>query len=555
MNDMRDGTDFHFDVSLSVLNHLGRNLYRSLSTILGEAISNSWDADASNVWISIDRANGGFIIKDDGLGMDKSDFQDKFLRIGYSKRKFGTTSARGRPLIGRKGIGKLALLSCAQTLTIVSRKADHDYVGGTIDNRDLDSAIKDDILPSKYTLRVPRFDALGRGLVDFPYGTLLVFEGLNNGIKNSVGFLKKTIALYFRFSLLDPEFRIFVDGDEISDRHLSDLADNTQFLWVVGQRADPFVSRLREAFQNSPQDHNEKSLNIAEATGFIASAKKPTNLKISDTGERVGVDLFVNGRLRERDILKHIPTARIVESYLYGQLHYDGLDDDIDRFTSSREGIVADDEKFKKFLALFRPLLAEIIEDWDKWRVQQNNNGDPDNDRLTSKARASFGLYAAVASDFSAVKPQAHKTKVKSWVEALSADAAFNFTSYAECFVAENLIRKYAQDRKIRLSKEATGDAAKWRTREAEAKEKGNISIIVRRETGDLYYLGMSELANLVDKGGLDLQKAHLSRDANEYKPMRDAVAHTGLLTDEAKKKLTAVYDNIKARIVALLSA
>ena len=38
------------------------------------------------------------------------------------------------------------------------------------------------------------------------------------------------------------------------------------------------------------------------------------------TEERAGVDLFVNGRLRERDILKHIPTAQIAESYLYGQV-------------------------------------------------------------------------------------------------------------------------------------------------------------------------------------------------------------------------------------------
>ena len=76
-------------------------------------------------------------------------------------------------------------------------------------------------------------------------------------------------------------------------------------------------------------------------------------LKIMTTDERVGVDLFVNGRLRERDILKHIPTARLVESYLYGQIHFDALDDNTDRFTSSREGIVADDPKYQRFLGSF----------------------------------------------------------------------------------------------------------------------------------------------------------------------------------------------------------
>ena len=46
---------FTFEISLSVLDHLGRNLYRSFTTVLGEAISNAWDADAENVYIDIDR--------------------------------------------------------------------------------------------------------------------------------------------------------------------------------------------------------------------------------------------------------------------------------------------------------------------------------------------------------------------------------------------------------------------------------------------------------------------------------------------------------------------
>src|SRR5215831_15660438 len=92
---------FTFDISLSVLNHLGRNLYRSFVTVLGEAISNSWDADANNVWIFIDKEKDRFIIKDDGEGMSADDFQNKFLKIGYSKRKDGSAKSKeGRPFIG-----------------------------------------------------------------------------------------------------------------------------------------------------------------------------------------------------------------------------------------------------------------------------------------------------------------------------------------------------------------------------------------------------------------------------------------------------------------------
>src|SRR5436189_6285709 len=93
-------SNFNFEISLSVLNHLGRNLYRNSITVLGEAISNSWDADAKNVWIAIDSRSGSFTIKDDGIGMDADDFQGKFLKIGYTKRAAGKMQPPGkRPFI------------------------------------------------------------------------------------------------------------------------------------------------------------------------------------------------------------------------------------------------------------------------------------------------------------------------------------------------------------------------------------------------------------------------------------------------------------------------
>src|SRR5207253_4438042 len=101
---MAQKAPFTFEISLSVLNHLGRHLYRSFATVLGEAVSNAWDADARNVRIYVDRDKNEFWIKDDGSGMSADDFQEKFLKIGYSKRKVGNRSPRRkRPYIGRKG--------------------------------------------------------------------------------------------------------------------------------------------------------------------------------------------------------------------------------------------------------------------------------------------------------------------------------------------------------------------------------------------------------------------------------------------------------------------
>jgi len=538
------------------LNHLGRNLYRSFATVLGEAISNSWDADARNVWIYLDPDNKGFWIKDDGIGMTADDFQDKFLKIGYSKRKGGKThSEKDRPFIGRKGIGKLALLSCANRISVISKLRGGEYDGGAIDDRELDAAITDDLTPKDYPLAPVDMADFAEFTKGHNHGTIIRFEDLKDGVNRSFDFLSKIIALYFRFSLLDKSFKIYLNDERITHKHLRQLADETEFLWTIGDYEDPYVGALERAFSKESSRHEERRLKIRGVTGFIASVKKPRHLKIMTTDERVGIDLFVNGRLREKDILKHVPTARIPESYLYGQIHFNGLDDNTDRFTSSREGIVADDPKYQAFLKRFRKSILKIVEEWDEWRRKHREDGDPDNESISKTERASRGLYNVVAQEYKPEERSKAADQVDRWVDELSGDAAFNFESYAECFISENLIRKYIQERGIPLSAEAKEEAAKWRNREVESKNKANISIKVRSGGGDLSYLSMDHLANLVDKPGDKLKEAALARDASEFKPMRDAVAHTALLTEHAKTRLRTVRDNIKARIKTLLSA
>jgi hypothetical protein len=429
-----------------------------------------------------------------------------------------------------------------------------DYIGGVIDNSELDHAITEDLTPKEYPLGKWSPKTFAKYTKGHRHGTIVYFEGVKKGIKASLPFLAKIIALYFRFSLLDPSFNIFLNSDEITHKHLQDLAEKTEFLWVIGDRVDPYVESLKSLFAEAPEDHETRNLKIAGVTGFIASVQRPRDLKIMTTEERVGIDLFVNGRLRERDILKHIPTARVAESYLYGQIHFDGLDDTTDRFTSSREGIVADDPKYMKFLETFRKkTILKVVEDWDKWRIRHREEGDPDNERLSKKERASLGLYGAVSKEYGLPKGKVNRGKVGGWVDDLSGDAVFNFESYADCFVSENLIRKYIKDRRIGLSKEAKAAAKQWREKEEASKGRGNISISIRREPTASTYLSMDDLANLVDKRD-PIKEACLARDANEYKPIRDAVAHTALLTDAAKQKLSSVRENIKGRVKTILA-
>lgn len=544
---------FTFEISLSVLDHLGRNLYRSFTTVLGEAISNAWDADANNVWIYFDRDDNSLLIKDDGMGMTTQDFQDKFLKIGYSKRRDGhTTSPNGRPFIGRKGIGKLALLSCAEKITIISKTSDTDYVGGTIDNSGLDQAIVDDLTPQQYQLGKYDLSPLEPQLTSHSKGTLIYFENLKEGIKNSLDYIKKILALYFRFSLLDDSFSIFVEGEKITLNQLDDLADRTEFLWRINELSDPYIddrlTKLKEPIKDIAVDTN------SGIKGFIASVSKPRDLKVIGTEERVGVDLFVNGRLRERDILKHIPTARLAENYFYGQIHCNELDDGDDRFTTSREGIVADDSKYKTLLGNIRQKLSEILDDWDIWRIKHRKEGDAENGRLSKKERSSSGLYNAVSEEYEPTPDSGNRQMIESWVDELSDDAIFNFGSYAESFLSENLVRRYIKEKNIKLDDAATQqEIRRWKDKEDRSKRQGNLSIDIRQSNNDIYFLDMEHLVRLADRAK-DGYPDTLLTDEKQFTPIRNAVMHTARLTDEAKRKLTSVYDNIKARIKNLLS-
>ncbi|SDW16209.1 Histidine kinase-, DNA gyrase B-, and HSP90-like ATPase [Albimonas donghaensis] len=550
---MSDGAPkpFHFEISLSVLNHLGRNLYRNFITVIAEAVSNSWDAEAQNVWIEIDKEGNTFSIKDDGLGMTAEDFQEKFLKIGYSKRKDGKKATdRGRPFIGAKGIGKLALLSCANRVSIYSKTTGAGYVGGVIDNADLDKAIKSDNTADQYPLEQPDLGRIEKLQQGHEHGTIIVFDATKEKLRSSPAHIRKMLAMSFKFSLHDKAFKIFVDGTEVSEADLGDLARATEFLWIVNGYTDGYVAAL-DRLKSSAVPKTTK-LGIR---GFLATVEKPRHLKITGTDERATVDLIVNGRIREKNLLRHIPTQRIVESYLYGQLHFDTMDrEGTDPFTSSREGVVEDDIQFQSLMDyLKRDLLPQIIDEWDGLRLDRGLEGDDENNRKTKKERKARELFSAAKDDYKLEDAEPNKDKVDRWLESLRDDAQYNLQAYADCFLSENLIRKYLVEKSIPLTPIATKDAADWKRRESENLKKANISWAIRTADDDLYYIDMDGLAVMAE-GSKSPQGPSLWLDAVNYKPVRNAVGHTGLLSAAGKTHLNQVFQNVRARIKNLLT-
>ena len=130
---------FSLTVDLNVLDHLADGLYSSVAAVLTEAVANAWDADAKTVHLDLDMDDDRIVIHDDGIGMDVKAVNERYLRVGYRRRgDSGETSKElDRPVMGRKGIGKLSLFSIAGEIRIETRKRGKEIVALVIDVSEL----------------------------------------------------------------------------------------------------------------------------------------------------------------------------------------------------------------------------------------------------------------------------------------------------------------------------------------------------------------------------------------------------------------------------------
>jgi hypothetical protein len=111
-------------VSSTIVDYLSSGLYRTPAACLKELINNSYDADARNVRVFVKPDAERIIVDDDGLGLDRGEFEAHFRRIAESrKRDASDRTTSGRPMIGKIGIGFVAANEICDEIEIISTKA------------------------------------------------------------------------------------------------------------------------------------------------------------------------------------------------------------------------------------------------------------------------------------------------------------------------------------------------------------------------------------------------------------------------------------------------
>ena len=112
---------------------LGRQQIAGIPTAIHELFKNAHDAYADHVEVDYYRADQLFILRDDGIGMTRDDFEGKWLTIGTESKVnanrepgFIPESKVPRAIMGEKGIGRLAIATIGRQVLVMTRAIRQD---------------------------------------------------------------------------------------------------------------------------------------------------------------------------------------------------------------------------------------------------------------------------------------------------------------------------------------------------------------------------------------------------------------------------------------------
>lgn len=355
---------YELKIDLNALNHLGLNLYSNVPAVLSELIANAWDADASEVHLDIDPDGDKtkIVVRDDGCGMDRKELNDKFLTVGYQRRKNSQNdlTPKNRKVMGRKGIGKLSVFSIADYVQVYTRK------NGQISGLELVvEDIRRDIENNKSHHPNPITDISPEYEIASETGTIIVLSKLKKRIRSSIDRnLRKRIAR--RFSVWSEDFSVLVDGNPvgITDR---DYFDKLEYVLVYGDYERSHLDHLDKEDRLAERNHKIDEKEDYQVRGWIGLVRESGSLQEGDENLNK-LAILARGKIASEDILETFREGGLYTKYLIGELEADFLDltDKDDIATSSRQDFLRDDERF----AALRGFIEKELKFLEKRRAE-----------------------------------------------------------------------------------------------------------------------------------------------------------------------------------------
>ena len=395
--------NYEIKLDRRVLKQLGSQLYGDTPSVIAELVANSYDADANNVWITIDTVNNNVIVEDDGKGMTAGDINESFLNIGYDKRSDNGVTDSGRKIMGRKGIGKLATFSLTNTVRVLSSK-DHKKAGCILDFKRI---TEDDAEPDAINPDVIIFDE--KRLSKNGTGTRLELIGVKKKITVSFRFIVSKLMRTFDVNDLNFSIHIRKNNEKYRTLIRSEL-DYFSIMDTIITIGENFASKLESVNNNSiperykltstydeyiaaqpvrgrnllsafpykieVEDKDGNAANIDFAiSGWMGTVRNLPDLRLleketddAEDEDRITINdnrisLYSRGKLGEYDILSKIKNNRNSEAYVIGELYVDIFEQDglADMAISNRRGYEENDPRYIEVIKIAKRLLGYIV--------------------------------------------------------------------------------------------------------------------------------------------------------------------------------------------------
>lgn len=363
--------DFHLTVLGRTLEHLGVQMYKQRPIALAELVANCWDAGANNVWIEVlirqgyDPDRSRITITDDGEGMNAAQVEHEYLVVGRNRREAsshteqsavipnnggsqkdmpettasGVVSAEPRPVMGRKGIGKLAGFGLARTMRIITWK----------DGESVDIVMDIDRLKLRSgevgNVTIPGLIGDVPSSARTATGTTVILQSLKHSTALEIDNLRESLARRFSRRVRG-RMNIFINDEQLGEPHLKteysqpDVAE----AYITEPLLDGTEIKYRYAFAETP-------ISSSEMRGFTIYVH-------GKTAQTPPFYFHVESRASGQHAAKYL-TGEIEADYLD-----DSTDDESDIISTDRQEIDWDNDRVHALHIWGEQLTRRLFREW-----------------------------------------------------------------------------------------------------------------------------------------------------------------------------------------------
>jgi hypothetical protein len=320
LNPMKGTANFLVNPRLAAL--LGEN-YRSSEHAIKELVDNAWDADAGKVWIELPSilSDAPVIVRDDGTGMKEEEVRLEYLNIANARfaRKGEKTPAKGRPVKGRKGIGKFAGLIAAAVMEVETC---------TQGRKSRLIIEKEQLLAAQSDLEQVPLQFEWEDCAADEHGTVVTLKHLNQNFSApQPDKLKSLLVLEYG---RDADFAIFVNGERVAHE---DLSGEKHLYEFTVPNAGP--AKLSYTIMEDPR-----------------GASRAAGIALRVGGKIIGRPHWF-GLEEDADL-----PAKLLKRVV-GELTADNLEDDV---TADFGAIIENSRAYQEVLRAVQPILRQSLE-------------------------------------------------------------------------------------------------------------------------------------------------------------------------------------------------